>query len=67
MEYAVYAHDVGHIIIDNLQFMLSSQAKQTDLCDIQNAAVAAFRRFATQRNVHLSVVVHPRKEVPSKP
>jgi len=25
MEYAVYVHDVEHIILDNLQFILSGQ------------------------------------------
>ncbi|KAL8426480.1 hypothetical protein Efla_001782 [Eimeria flavescens] len=62
MDYAVYAHDVGHVVIDNLQFMLSGQGRQGDIWDLQNAAIAAFRSFATQRNVHLSIVVHPRKE-----
>ncbi|OEH77393.1 DNA polymerase [Cyclospora cayetanensis] len=62
MDYAVYAHDVGHVVIDNLQFMLSGQARQSDIWDLQNSAIASFRRFATQRNVHLSIVVHPRKE-----
>ncbi len=27
MEYAVYAQDVEHIVLDNLQFMLGSQGK----------------------------------------
>ena len=27
MDYAVYAHDVEHIILDNLQFMLSGQGR----------------------------------------
>jgi len=29
MEYAVYANDVEHIILDNLQFMLSGQARSS--------------------------------------
>lgn len=66
MDYAVYVHDVGHVVIDNLQFMLSGQGRQAEVWDLQNAAISAFRRFATQRNTHLSIVVHPRKEVPQR-
>lgn len=36
MDYAVYVHDVQHIILDNLQFMLSGQGKSgMDKFDIQ--------------------------------
>ena len=27
MDYAVYANDVEHVVLDNLQFMLSGQGK----------------------------------------
>ncbi|GIX66048.1 DNA polymerase I [Babesia caballi] len=63
MDYAVYVHDVRHIIIDNLQFMLSGQnARVGEVWEIQNKAIEKFRRFATHKNVHVSLVVHPRKE-----
>eukprot|EP00371_Babesia_bovis_P001863 XP_001610510.1 DNA polymerase I [Babesia bovis T2Bo] len=63
MDYAVYVHDVRHIIIDNLQFMLSGQnTRAGEVWEIQNKAIEKFRRFATQKNVHVSLVVHPRKE-----
>jgi twinkle protein len=33
-----------------------------DKFDAQDIAIEKFRKFATERNVHLSLVVHPRKE-----
>ncbi|KAK1934719.1 putative DNA polymerase I [Babesia divergens] len=63
MDYAVYVHDVRHIIIDNLQFMLSGQNSRVgEVWELQNNAIEKFRRFATHKNVHVSLVVHPRKE-----
>ncbi|AFZ80208.1 DNA polymerase I family member protein [Theileria equi strain WA] len=68
MDYAVYVYDVRHIIIDNLQFMLSGQnSKPGELWDLQNSAIEKFRRFATHKNVHVSLVVHPRKEADGIP
>ncbi|KAG5191223.1 mitochondrial helicase twinkle [Tribonema minus] len=70
MEYAVYVNDVSHIILDNLQFMLSRSATsakrggmaQWDKFDAQDIAMEKFRKFATERNVHITLVIHPRKE-----
>ncbi|KAK2197360.1 bifunctional Archaeal primase DnaG-twinkle [Babesia duncani] len=68
MDYAVYVHDVRHIIIDNLQFMLSGQnGKVGEVWELQNTAIEKFRRFATHKNVHVSLVVHPRKEADGSP
>jgi hypothetical protein len=33
-----------------------------DKYEVQDIAVAKFRKFATQHNVHVTLVVHPRKE-----
>lgn len=67
MEYACYVHDVEHIILDNMQFMISRQASggkgsSYDKFDMQDIAVEKFRKFATDYNVHVNLVVHPRKE-----
>ncbi|KAG0163936.1 hypothetical protein DFQ28_011018, partial [Apophysomyces sp. BC1034] len=62
-KHAVYAYDVRHIILDNLQFMLSQQGKSSlDRWELQDEAVAELRKFATQQDVHISLVVHPRKD-----
>ena len=66
MEYATYVHDVEHIILDNMQFMISRQANggkgSFDKFDMQDIAIEKFRKFATDYNVHITLVVHPRKE-----
>eukprot|EP00808_Paulinella_micropora_P023520 g12676.t1 len=62
MDYAVYVKDVQHIVLDNLQFMLSGQTKGYDKFEIQDQAISKFRNFATDHNVHITLVIHPRKE-----
>ncbi|KAI9295706.1 P-loop containing nucleoside triphosphate hydrolase protein [Neoconidiobolus thromboides FSU 785] len=62
MEHAVYAHDVQHILIDNLQFMTSGLGKGFERYEIQEDALSVFRKFATEYNVHITLVVHPRKD-----
>ena len=46
LEYAAYAHDVQHVILDNLQFMMSgavSAARGFDKYDLQERALDKFR------------------------
>lgn len=65
MEYAIHVHDIEHVVIDNLQFMLSDHStarRGFDRLDLQDAAIAKFRQFATTHNVHVTLVIHPRKE-----
>ena len=62
MEYSVYAHDVQHIILDNLQFMMGNAFKGYERFDAQERALCEFRKFATAQNVHVTLVIHPRKE-----
>ncbi|XP_052073848.1 twinkle mtDNA helicase-like [Mytilus californianus] len=62
MAHAVYIHDTQHIIVDNLQFMMGSDMDVTDKFSKQNIVYAAFRRFASAHNVHITLVIHPRKE-----
>lgn len=61
MDYAVYAYDVGHIVIDNLQFMLSGQAAGYAKFDLMDSVISKFRSFATDKNVHITTVIHPKK------
>lgn len=65
MDYATYVHDVEHIILDNMQFMISRKSgrgSSYDKFDTQDMAIEKFRNFATEKNVHVTLVVHPRKE-----
>eukprot|EP00743_Colponemidia_sp_Colp-15_P007121 GILK01007682.1.p1 GENE.GILK01007682.1~~GILK01007682.1.p1 ORF type:complete len:818 (-),score=127.08 GILK01007682.1:134-2587(-) len=61
MDYAVYAEDVEHILLDNLQFMTSGQGKGIEKFDVYDTAMEKLRHFATSRNVHITLVIHPRK------
>ena len=65
MKYAAYVHDVEHVILDNMQFMISRDQRggsSYDKFDMQDIAIAKFRKFATENNVHVTLVCHPRKE-----
>ena len=61
MDFATYAYDIGHIVIDNLPLMLSGQAIWMNKFDLQEAVISKFRNFATDKNVHFSFVIHPKK------
>ena len=61
MEYSAYVYDVQHVVIDNLNFMLSGQGRGFDKFENQDKAIEKLRNFATNKNVHISLVVHPRK------
>ena len=47
-----------------MQFMVSRKDmnRSFDKFDVQDVAIEKFRQFATERNVHVTLVVHPRKE-----
>ncbi|XP_016976887.1 twinkle protein, mitochondrial [Drosophila rhopaloa] len=62
IEHASYVHDVMHVIIDNLQFMMGVSTHRGDKFWEQDSIIAAFRSFATKHNVHVTLVMHPRKE-----
>ncbi|KAG1707253.1 hypothetical protein DVH05_026447 [Phytophthora capsici] len=62
MDYAVYAYDVQHILLDNVQFMMAGQGRGYDKFERQDSALDKFRKFASAKNVHLTLVIHPRKE-----
>lgn len=68
MNSAVRDHQIQHIVLDNLQFMLSGQHSGSfDKFDVTDRTVAALRAFATNRNVHITLVIHPRKELDDTP
>lgn len=65
VEHATYVHDIQHLVIDNLQFMMGLSAESEKFMDRfykQDLVIAAFRTFATQRNCHVTLIIHPRKE-----
>ncbi|XP_046824323.1 mitochondrial DNA helicase isoform X1 [Vespa crabro] len=64
VEHATYVHDISHVIIDNMQFMMgiSDESKHIDRFWRQDKIISAFRIFATKYNCHVTLVIHPRKE-----
>ncbi|OCT70017.1 hypothetical protein XELAEV_18036943mg [Xenopus laevis] len=62
MQHAVYMYDITHVIIDNLQFMMGQEKLNTDRFAAHDYMVGAFRKFATDNNRYVTVVIHPRKE-----
>lgn len=63
MDYAVYQHDIKHIVLDNLQFMMSIQGKGgIEKFDYQDRAISAFRKFCSEKMVNIILVIHPRKD-----
>uniref|UniRef100_A0A146KWB7 DNA 5'-3' helicase n=1 Tax=Lygus hesperus TaxID=30085 RepID=A0A146KWB7_LYGHE len=65
VKHAAYVHDVAHVIIDNVQFMLGLSSSESGFLDRfyrQDALIGAFRNFATTYNCHVTLVIHPRKE-----
>ncbi|XP_048362101.1 twinkle mtDNA helicase isoform X2 [Sphaerodactylus townsendi] len=62
MLHAVYMYDITHVIIDNLQFMMGQEQLTVDRLAVQDYIVGTFRKFATDNNCHVTLVIHPRKE-----
>lgn len=64
IEHATYVHDIAHVIIDNVQFMMgmSDESKHMDRFWRQDKIISTFRTFATKHNCHVTLVIHPRKE-----
>jgi twinkle protein len=59
----VAQYHIQHIIIDNLQFMLSNSWRGSlDKFDVFDRTISSFRAFCNAFPTHLSLIVHPRKE-----
>lgn len=64
VEHAAYVHDIAHVVIDNVQFMMgvSEEPRNADRFWKQDAIISSFRTFSTKKNCHVTLVMHPRKE-----
>jgi twinkle protein len=47
--------------LDTLQFMLSDQAEGIQKFDLQDKVMSRLRKISTNYNVHMVIVIHPRK------
>ncbi|XP_063077416.1 twinkle protein, mitochondrial [Engraulis encrasicolus] len=66
MQHAVYLYDIGHVVIDNLQFMMGQEHLSVDKFAVQDHIIGAFRKFATHSSCHVTLIIHPRKEEDDK-
>lgn len=62
IDFCIYNYDVGHIVLDNLQFMISGQGRGYEKFEIQDNLISQLRKIATEKNVHISIVIHPKKQ-----
>jgi twinkle protein len=63
LEESSEVHEIKHIIIDNLQFMLSNSWRGNfDKFDLFERTITALRTLCNTYPFHVSLVVHPRKE-----
>lgn len=68
LQRAVKEDGIKHIIVDNLQFMLSNSWRGSfDKFDAFEKTITALRAFCNSCPVHLTLVVHPRKEDDNMP
>lgn len=61
MAHAVYVHDISHVIVDNLQFMMGIDYNENNRFIRQDHIVSSFRNFATEKNCHVTLIIHPKK------
>lgn len=61
IDFSIMVYDVSHIVLDNLQFMLSGQGRGYERFELQDDLISKLRALATDRNVHITVVIHPKK------
>ena len=52
---------IKHVILDNLQFMTSLDARYSEVYARQDYICHRLRMLATEANIHVSLVIHPRK------
>ncbi|CAD8060606.1 unnamed protein product [Paramecium sonneborni] len=61
IEYAIYEYNVTHVCLDNLQFMMGTQVGGNRKFDFQDEIIEKFRKLTTNNDIHLTLVIHPRK------
>lgn len=61
MEYAYKRHDIKRFILDNLKTIRFSGQNEENFYRLQGMFVNRCKSFARQYNVHIDLVVHPKK------
>lgn len=59
---------IDHVILDNLQFILSDPStSRFDKFEMADKTISYLRSFCNKSNIHVTLVVHPRKEDDNTP
>jgi hypothetical protein len=61
MEQAIYNYNIQNIVLDNLQFMVGVPSRAVNRFDLQDEIIQKLRKLATDKNVHITLVIHPKK------
>lgn len=61
MDDLISTHDIQHVIIDNLQYMLETTHNKSheNQIKLQETFCGHFRKLAIDKNVHITIVIHP--------
>ncbi len=59
--YSIEKHNVHVVVIDTLQFLLSEQGDGFKKFELQDTLMARLREITIRYNIHVVVVIHPRK------
>ena len=54
-------HNIHCVVLDTMQFMLSEQAEGFKKFELQDTLMSKLRDLSVQHNVHIAIVIHPRK------
>ncbi|RKP20650.1 P-loop containing nucleoside triphosphate hydrolase protein [Rozella allomycis CSF55] len=65
---AVEEKGIKHVVLDNLQFMVSDQHNgSVDRYALFDSIIGRIRDLASTLNIHVTLVIHPRKEEDNEP
>lgn len=59
--YSIEKYNIHMVILDTLQFILSEQAEGYKKFELQDSLMARLREISIKFNVHIAIVIHPRK------
>ena len=59
--YSIEKHNIHMVVLDTLQFMLSEQGEGFKKFELQDSLMAKLREISIKFNVHVAIVIHPKK------
>ncbi len=59
--YSIEKYNIHMVVLDTLQFMLSEQGEGFKKFELQDSLMAKLREISIKFNVHVAIVIHPKK------